>query len=95
MPPASCVCTVLVCAPSCSSGCSRYIAFVRDTVVKPGSIQRRQRHYRKHNYFALVSCQAHVSSWPLGLALLEELQENVVGMLLSMCTSESHLAVWG
>ena len=42
-----------------------------------------------------ASIQAHVSSWPLGLALLEELQGGVVGMLLSMCTSESHLSVWG
>ncbi|CAM9959226.1 unnamed protein product [Ectocarpus sp. 6 AP-2014] len=38
---------------------------------------------------------AHVSSWPLGLALLEELRGDVVGMLLKMCTSESHLSVWG
>lgn len=39
--------------------------------------------------------QAHVSSWPLGLALLEELQDDVIGMLLSMVTAESHLSVWG
>eukprot|EP00752_Nemacystus_decipiens_P007063 g6330.t1 len=38
---------------------------------------------------------AHVSSCPLGLALLEELQGGVVGLLLNMCTSESHLSVWG
>lgn len=42
-----------------------------------------------------VSTQAHVSSWPLGLALLEELQGDIVSMLLNMCTSESHLSVWG
>lgn len=39
--------------------------------------------------------QAHVSSWPLGLTLLEELQDDVIGMLLSMVTAESHLSVWG
>ncbi|CAM9430060.1 unnamed protein product [Laminaria digitata] len=38
---------------------------------------------------------AHVSSWPLGLTLLEELQDDVIGMLLSMVTAESHLSVWG
>lgn len=39
--------------------------------------------------------QAHVCSWPLGLTLLEELQDDVIGMLLSMVTAESHLSVWG
>ncbi|CAM9962272.1 unnamed protein product [Ascophyllum nodosum] len=38
---------------------------------------------------------AHVSSWPLGLTLLEQIQEGVVSMLLSLCTTESHLSVWG
>lgn len=38
---------------------------------------------------------AHVSSWPLGLTLLEQIQEDVVKMLLSLCTAESHLSVWG
>ncbi|CAM9196403.1 unnamed protein product [Hapterophycus canaliculatus] len=37
----------------------------------------------------------HVSSWPLGLALLEEFHGDFIGMLLNMCTSESHLSVWG